>query len=95
MRDDTAGRCGSRGGSPPRRRSISTLLQRFVNFHYSVTLDLFGGEISSNAGSVYTGGLKGRYDETKVDDDHTLVAGGVRRAAGRERPDDHAGRSRR
>src|ERR1700678_3757139 len=26
-------------------------LQRFVNFHYSVTLDLFGSEISSNAAS--------------------------------------------
>ena len=47
-------------------------LQRFVNFHYSVTLDLFGGEISSNAGSSYTGGLKGRYEEGKVADDHAL-----------------------
>jgi benzoyl-CoA 2,3-epoxidase subunit B len=47
-------------------------LQRFVNFHYSVTLDLFGGEISSNAGSFYTGGLKGRFEETKVGDDHGL-----------------------
>jgi len=47
-------------------------LQRFINFHYSVTLDLFGGEISSNAGSSYTGGLKGRYEEAKVGDDHTL-----------------------
>src|SRR6201997_4070431 len=35
-------------------------LQRFVNFHYSVTLDLFGSEISSNAAGYYTGGLKGR-----------------------------------
>jgi len=47
-------------------------LQRFVNFHYSFTLDLFGGEISSNAGSVYTSGLKGRYEEEKVGDDHAL-----------------------
>ena len=47
-------------------------LQRFVNFHYSVTLDLFGAEISSNAASFYTGGLKGRYGETKVEDDHAL-----------------------
>ena len=47
-------------------------LQRFVNFHYSVTLDLFGAEISSNAASFYTGGLKGRYGETKVNDDHSL-----------------------
>ena len=47
-------------------------LQRFVNFHYSVTLDLFGSEISSNAASFYTGGLKGRYGETNIADNHLL-----------------------
>ena len=47
-------------------------IQRFVNFHYSVTLDLFGAEISSNAGNFYTGGLKGRFEETKLEDDHSL-----------------------
>jgi benzoyl-CoA 2,3-epoxidase subunit B len=47
-------------------------MQRFVNFHYSVTLDLFGSEISSNAATYYTGGLKGRYEETKLGDDHAL-----------------------
>ncbi len=49
-------------------------LQKFVNFHYSVTLDLFGAEISSNAASFYTNGLKGRFEETKVSDDHSLTA---------------------
>jgi benzoyl-CoA 2,3-epoxidase subunit B len=48
-------------------------LQRFVNFHYSVTLDLFGSEISSNAASYYTSGLKGRYAEGNIGDDHTLA----------------------
>jgi benzoyl-CoA 2,3-dioxygenase component B len=48
-------------------------LQKFVNFHYSVTLDLYGADISSNAASFYTGGLKGRYDETKISDDHSLT----------------------
>jgi benzoyl-CoA 2,3-epoxidase subunit B len=48
-------------------------LQRFVNFHYSVTLDLFGSEISSNAASYYTGGLKGRYSEANIGDDHLLA----------------------
>jgi benzoyl-CoA 2,3-dioxygenase component B len=47
-------------------------LERFVNFHYSVTLDLFGAEISSNAASFYTGGLKGRYGEMNINDDHVL-----------------------
>lgn len=49
-------------------------LQRFVNFHYSVTLDLFGSEISSNAATYYTGGLKGRYGEANIRDDHRLAA---------------------
>lgn len=49
-------------------------LQRFVNFHYSVTLDLFGSEISSNAASYFTGGLKGRYGEGNVNDDHSLMS---------------------
>jgi benzoyl-CoA 2,3-dioxygenase component B len=47
-------------------------VQRYLNFHYSVTLDLFGGDISSNAASFYTTGLKGRYEETKINDDHVL-----------------------
>ena len=50
-------------------------LQRFVNFHYSVTLDLYGADISSNAANFYTSGLKGRYEETKVADDHRLSDG--------------------
>ena len=48
-------------------------LQRFVNFHYSVTLDLFGSEVSSNAANYYTGALKGRYSEANIDDDHSLA----------------------
>ncbi len=47
-------------------------IQKYLNFHYSVTLDLFGGDASSNAASYYTSGLKGRYEETKVGDDHLL-----------------------
>jgi benzoyl-CoA 2,3-dioxygenase component B len=48
-------------------------LQRFVNFHYSVTLDLFGSEVSSNAASYYTSALKGRYAEGNIGDDHSLA----------------------
>jgi benzoyl-CoA 2,3-epoxidase subunit B len=47
-------------------------IQRYLNFHYSVTLDLFGSDASSNAASYYTTGLKGRFDETKIADDHLL-----------------------
>ena len=47
-------------------------LQKYLNFHYSVTSDLFGSEISSNAASFYANGLKGRFEETKLADDHRL-----------------------
>jgi benzoyl-CoA 2,3-dioxygenase component B len=50
------------------------MLQRYLNFHYSVSLDLFGSEISTNAANFYTMGLKGRFEETKKDDDHQLKA---------------------
>ncbi len=48
-------------------------LQRYLNFHFSVTLDLYGGEVSSNASTFYAMGLKGRFEEEKIDDDHVLT----------------------
>jgi len=48
-------------------------IQRYLNFHYSVTLDLYGSDVSSNAANYYTSGLKGRFRETKLDDDHVLA----------------------
>jgi benzoyl-CoA 2,3-epoxidase subunit B len=48
-------------------------IQRYLNFHYSVTLDLYGSEVSSNAANFYTQGLKGRFEETKLGDDHMLT----------------------
>ena len=47
-------------------------LQKYLNFHYSVSLDLFGSEISTNAANFYTMSLKGRLEETKKNDDHRL-----------------------
>ena len=47
-------------------------LQRYLNFHYSVTIDLFGADQSSNAATFYSAGLKGRFEETKRNDDHVL-----------------------
>jgi len=47
-------------------------VQRYLNFHYSVTIDLFGADQSSNAAIFYGAGLKGRFEETKRDDDHLL-----------------------
>jgi benzoyl-CoA 2,3-dioxygenase component B len=51
-------------------------IQKYVNFHYSVTLDLYGSDVSSNAANYYTSGLKGRYQETKLEDDHLLADAG-------------------
>lgn len=48
-------------------------IQRYLNFHFSVTMDLFGADVSSNAATFYSTGLKGRFDETKIDDDHLLT----------------------
>jgi benzoyl-CoA 2,3-epoxidase subunit B len=47
-------------------------IQRYLNFHYSVTLDLFGADVSSNAATFYSTGLKGRYEESRIQDDHVL-----------------------
>jgi benzoyl-CoA 2,3-dioxygenase component B len=49
-------------------------IQRYVNFHYSVTVDLFGADESSNAATFYNSGLKGRFEEAKRQDDHRLRA---------------------
>src|SRR5678815_1228403 len=47
-------------------------IQRYLNFHYSVTIDLFGADQSSNAATFYSSGLKGRFEEGKRSDDHVL-----------------------
>ncbi|WAL66203.1 benzoyl-CoA 2,3-epoxidase subunit BoxB [Amycolatopsis cynarae] len=49
------------------------LVQRYLNFHYSVSLDLFGSETSTNAANYYTAGLKGRWLESRRKDDHKLT----------------------
>ena len=47
-------------------------LQKYVNFHFSVSTDLFGSEQSTNAANYFTQGLKGRYQESRIKDDHQL-----------------------
>jgi benzoyl-CoA 2,3-epoxidase subunit B len=48
-------------------------LQKKANLHFSLTLDLFGNEISTNAANAFNAGLKGRYQEDKLTDDHQLT----------------------
>jgi benzoyl-CoA 2,3-dioxygenase component B len=43
-------------------------LQRYINFWFSSSLDLFGAEISSNAASYFASSLKGRPDEARFAD---------------------------
>ena len=50
-------------------------LQKKANLHYSLTLDLFGNEISTNAANAFHAGLKGRFREERLDDDHKLESG--------------------
>ncbi len=47
-------------------------IQKKTNFHYAVTLDLFGSEISTNGANAFNAGLKGRFHEIQINDDHQL-----------------------
>jgi len=49
------------------------VIQKYLNFHYSVSLDLFGGETSTNVANYYTAGLKGRWMEERRKDNHRLT----------------------
>jgi benzoyl-CoA 2,3-epoxidase subunit B len=62
---DEVGACG---GIP------LSVIQKYLNFQYSVSLDLFGGETSTNVANYFTAGLKGRWSEERRRDDHTLTS---------------------
>lgn len=49
-----------------------SVLQRYLNLHYSLSLDLFGAETSTNAANYFAAGLKGRFHEDRREDDHQL-----------------------
>jgi benzoyl-CoA 2,3-dioxygenase component B len=50
------------------------VIQKYLNFHYSVSLDLFGSETSTNVANYYTAGIKGRWAEGRRKDDHLLTS---------------------
>ncbi len=69
MRESKNGEVREAGGIP------LEIIQRYINFWYSYSLDLFGGEISSNAADYFAAGLKGRYEEQKKYQDHIAADG--------------------
>ena len=68
-----------RQGKDPRAEGAIPfdMLQRYLNFWYAVSLDLFGSEVSTNAASYFGGGLKGRPKEARFAD-HLLLEGTTR-----------------
>ncbi len=70
MKKDSNGDARAQGGI-----DLPTL-QKYINQWYSVCLDLFGGESSSNAADAFGAGLKGRYKEQSRFDDHVCLEGG-------------------
>jgi benzoyl-CoA 2,3-epoxidase subunit B len=67
MREHDAEEVGALGAIP------LDVIQKYLNFHYSVSLDLFGSETSTNVANYYTAGLKGRWLEDRRKDDHKLT----------------------
>jgi benzoyl-CoA 2,3-dioxygenase component B len=48
-------------------------IQKKANLHYSLSLDLFGSEVSINAANFFNAGIKGRFQEMHIEDDHQLT----------------------
>jgi benzoyl-CoA 2,3-dioxygenase component B len=51
------------------------MLQKWINFWYSSSVDLFGAEKSTNAASYFASGLKGRAFETRKYTEHRCDTG--------------------
>jgi benzoyl-CoA 2,3-dioxygenase component B len=47
-------------------------IQRYLNFWFSSSLDLFGAEVSTNAAAYFANGIKGRPDEAHYDEHRCL-----------------------
>jgi len=50
-------------------------IQKWINFWFSSAVELFGGEISSNAADYFATGLKGRFREREKYTEHTALDG--------------------
>jgi benzoyl-CoA 2,3-dioxygenase component B len=78
------------GDDPVAIRKVGAIdlptIQRYLNFWFSSSLDLFGADSSSNAASYFANGLKGRPDEMQFED-HVAATG----TYAREIPDGKGG----
>ena len=63
-------------GKDPRTSGAIDLptVQKYLNRWFSLSLDLFGGEVSSNAADYFAAGLKGRFHEADHEDHRALDA---------------------
>src|SRR5919205_2202549 len=61
-------------GKDPRKEGAIPIdvVQRYLNQWFSVSLDLFGGEVSSNAADFFASGLKGRFREDSLPEHRAL-----------------------
>ncbi|MCS6899226.1 MAG: benzoyl-CoA 2,3-epoxidase subunit BoxB [Myxococcales bacterium] len=50
-------------------------VQKYINYWFSSAVELFGGEISTNAAEFFSTGLKGRYREKEKYQDHAALEG--------------------
>ena len=67
MKENSSGDVRDAGGIP------LDIIQKYINYWYSYSLDLFGGEISSNSADFFAAGLKGRYREQEQHQDHVAA----------------------
>jgi benzoyl-CoA 2,3-dioxygenase component B len=59
----------ARGVEPRKEHAVPLeIIQKYINFWYTLSLDLFGGEISSNAADFFAAGLKGRFREDTLEE---------------------------
>jgi len=66
MKLDPNGDARAQGGIP------LEMIQKHLNLWYTLSLDLFGSEVSSNAASYFAAGLKGRAKESSYEDHKAL-----------------------
>jgi benzoyl-CoA 2,3-dioxygenase component B len=57
-------------GKDPRKEGAVPLelIQKYINLWFTLSLDLFGGEVSSNAADFFAAGLKGRFREDQLEE---------------------------